>query len=251
MPACELNGIKLHWMERGAGPPMLLLSGTLSLGPEDFAPQIEHFSQTFRVILPDRRGYGRSRPPDRDYPPDFYQRDADDIAALLQELHAEETVVLGWSEGANVSVCLARTYPKLLRRLVIWGGIAAVRDSDLSIFEGRRDVAAWPKKVHEKMDAAHGESYWKLVWWKWCDIMRQLHAQGGDAQLGRIEEVSCPTLILHGRKDPLISGFHPDCLHARIKNSRLYEFETGGHGLHLQYASEFNRVVGDFVRLSG
>ena len=119
MPACELNGIKLHWMERGAGPPMLLLGGTLSLGPEDFAPQIEHFSQTFRVILPDRRGYGRSRPPDRDYPPDFYQRDADDIAALLQELRAEETVVLGWSEGANVSVCLARTYPKLLRRLAV------------------------------------------------------------------------------------------------------------------------------------
>ena len=90
MPACELNGIKLHWMERGAGPPMLLLGGTLSLGPEDFAPQIEHFSKTFRVILPDRRGYGRSRPPDRDYPPDFYQRDADDIAALLQKLRAEE-----------------------------------------------------------------------------------------------------------------------------------------------------------------
>ena len=94
--------------------------------------------------------------------------------SLLQELRAEETVVLGWSEGANVSVCLARKYPKLLERLVIWGGIAAVRDSDLSIFERRRDVAAWPKKVHEKMNAAHGESYWKLVWWKCCDIPSEL-----------------------------------------------------------------------------
>ena len=40
----------------------------------------------------DPRGYGNSRPPARDFPPDFYQRDADDGAALMDALGVKECV---------------------------------------------------------------------------------------------------------------------------------------------------------------
>ena len=248
MPNLALNGMNLHWQEWGKGLPLLLLGGTLSLGMEDFQPQIEYFSQNFRVILPDRRGYGKSHPPDRDYPRNFYQRDADDMAALLRGLDAGKAIVLGWSEGADVGICLARAYPQLVNKLIVWGGIATVRNTDLEVFEARRDVSAWPQKVQKKMEVIHGETYWKTVWWKWCDVMRHLHAEGGDAQLGAIEEITCPTLILHGKKDPLISGFHPLLLQSRIKNSELKEFEEGGHSLHLQYASDVNVTIEHFIK---
>jgi valacyclovir hydrolase len=78
---------------------MLLLGATLSLGLEEFAPQFDHFSPDFRMLLPDRRGYGRSRPPDRDFPRNFYQRDAEDLAALLRHLDVEPASVLGWSDA--------------------------------------------------------------------------------------------------------------------------------------------------------
>jgi valacyclovir hydrolase len=248
MPSLALNGINLHWIEQGEGQPMLLLGGTLSLGVEDFGPQVEYFSRSFRIILPDRRGYGKSRPPDRDYPSNFYERDADDMAALLSGSNARKAIVLGWSEGADVAICLARAHPDLVDKLVVWGGIAAVRDSDLEIFESRRDVAAWPAKVQKKMATKHGDPYWKIVWWKWCDVMRHLHAEEGDAQLGDIENIACSTLILHGQKDPLISSFHPHRLKSRIRNSRLHEFEESGHSPHLQAAANFNATVASFIK---
>jgi len=250
MPFIEANGIRLFYQEAGQGVPLVLLGGTLGTVEGDFAPQIEEFSRGFRVIAPERRGYGRSRPPDREFPDNFYQRDAGDVASIMEALDASRAIVFGWSEGADVSLCLARAYPERVQSLVIWGGIAAVRDEDFTMFEARREVETWPAKLRESMTQIYGEVYWKATWWKWCDVMRKLHHQGGDAMLGRLEEIVCPTLILHGKNDPLIANFHPHRLHSRIKNSRLHEFETGGHNLHLQQTSEFNRVTKEFARAS-
>jgi valacyclovir hydrolase len=97
------------------------------------------------------------------------------------------------------------------------------------------------------MAAVHGDPYWKYVWAKWCDVMCQLHLEGGDAHLGLLEQIVCPTLILHGRTDALISDFHPNHLLSRIRTAHLYEFAEGGHSLHLQCASEFNRIVSGFI----
>ena len=38
----------------------------------------------FTVICWDPRGYGKSRPPDRDFPLDFFYRDADDAGTLME-----------------------------------------------------------------------------------------------------------------------------------------------------------------------
>eukprot|EP00966_Prymnesium_polylepis_P255975 5913290-Prymnesium_polylepis.1 len=51
--------------------------------------------------------YGKSRPPVRDFPLDFYQRDAADAAALMAALGHEKYGVMGWSDGAISSVFLA------------------------------------------------------------------------------------------------------------------------------------------------
>jgi len=51
----------------------------------DFAPQLAGLNrQKYTVIGWDPRGYGKSRPPNRDFPLDFLYRDADDAAALMQ-----------------------------------------------------------------------------------------------------------------------------------------------------------------------
>lgn len=247
MTSFKVNDVELNFEEEGTGAPMLLLGGTLSLGREEFAPQIEEFGKTFRIMLPDRRGYGRSRPPDRDFPLDFYRRDAVDLAALLQEIDAGPTNVLGWSEGADVALCLAERSPKLVRKLVVWGGIAAVRESDLVIFDSMRDISTWPRKVRDRMDTAYGAEYWHGTWSKWCDVMRDLHAGGGDAHLGSIENIACPTLIIHGEADPLISRFHPMTLNRRIRHSRFEEIVGASHNVHLGKPVQFNSLVADFL----
>lgn len=54
-------------------------------GKTDFAPQLEMLDRRrFTVVGWDPRGYGHSRPPDRDFPPNFFHRDAQDAVDLMQ-----------------------------------------------------------------------------------------------------------------------------------------------------------------------
>lgn len=57
----------------------------LGSGETDFGPQIKNLNKKlFTVIAWDPRGYGHSRPPDRDFPVDFFERDAQDAVDLMK-----------------------------------------------------------------------------------------------------------------------------------------------------------------------
>ena len=58
--------------------------------------QLTGLSDSHQVVSYDPRGYGKSRPPVRDFPLDFYQRDAADAAALMAALGHESYAVMGW-----------------------------------------------------------------------------------------------------------------------------------------------------------
>lgn len=54
-------------------------------GQTDFGPQLKSMNkQLFTVVAWDPRGYGQSIPPSRDFPPDFFERDAKDAVDLMQ-----------------------------------------------------------------------------------------------------------------------------------------------------------------------
>lgn len=247
MQTIEIENITYHYIDVGSGAPLVLLGGTIGTAKSDFSKQIESFSADHRVIAPERRGYGHTRPPDRDYPDNFYQRDAKEMAAFIKALNLGPATVLGWSEGADVALCLSTMYPETVSRLVAWGGLAEVTAEDIAIFEARRDVSLWPAKVCDALTEAYGETYWQTTWWKWCDVMLRLHAQGGDVNLAEIEQIRCPTLILHGAKDPLVRASHAVTIHNRIDGSMLHMFEDSGHSPHITHTDDFHQLVRNFI----
>ena len=60
MPYAELNEVALYYEEHGQGTPLLLLHAGWGLAVNDFAHQHSALADEFRMIVPDRRGYGRS-----------------------------------------------------------------------------------------------------------------------------------------------------------------------------------------------
>lgn len=65
-------------------------------GKTDFAPQLQSLNKKrFTLVAWDPRGYGQSRPPDRDFPRDFFERDAKDAVDLMK-VRARE--VLEWDD---------------------------------------------------------------------------------------------------------------------------------------------------------
>ena len=84
---CLVNNVELYYEKVGQGPKVLLcLPGALGSTRTDFGPQLEQLKKNFTLIAFDPRGYGKSIPPNRDFPLDFYHRDADDAFGLMQHL---------------------------------------------------------------------------------------------------------------------------------------------------------------------
>jgi len=247
MPRIALSEFECHYVEAGQGPPLLLLGGTLGVAASDFAAQIAEFARDHRVIAPDRRGYGHSRPPARNFPDDFYARDARDMAEFCDRLDLRASLVLGWSEGAAVAGWLAALRPARVAALVLWGGIAEVGDQDIAVFSARREISTWPSRAIAAMNAFYGEEYWPACWGAWIDVMQRLHRQGGDARLAPLEQLTCRSLVLHAVDDNLIRAEHPRHLHTRLARSELHEFARGGHYVHAAQAAAFNARVRDFA----
>lgn len=83
----QVNGVGIHYEVAGKGSHVVLcMPGALGSTQSDFGPQLKGLKDEFTVIAFDPRGYGKSIPPKRDFPADFFTRDANDAAALMETL---------------------------------------------------------------------------------------------------------------------------------------------------------------------
>jgi valacyclovir hydrolase len=227
------------------------MPGALGTAETDFAPQLcpdAGLATKHNVISLDPRGYGRSRPPVRDFPVDFYARDAEDAAAVMAELGHKRYHVIGWSDGAISAVIHAAQHADKVERLVIFGGNAFFGPDDIEAFEATRDVeATWS----ERMKATHEPVYGKDLQPMWsgaCDAWKRiLEERGGNICVDEAKGLSCKTLVAHGEKDPLCLRKHADWFVENIPDAQLEIFPEGKHNLHLRYAKEFNEVVLKFL----
>ncbi|MEO6067303.1 MAG: alpha/beta fold hydrolase [Gemmatimonadota bacterium] len=109
-----VNGVSLAVEVRGEGPVVLFVHG-YPLDRTLWQHQLGALTG-FRRIAPDLRGLGLSDAPDLGYSMATY---ADDLAALLDALHADQVVICGLSMGGYIALEFARRYRSRLRGLVL------------------------------------------------------------------------------------------------------------------------------------
>jgi valacyclovir hydrolase len=247
MLRADIPGLSTYFEQAGEGAPLLLIPGALGTGAGDFSTQIGWFAERrFQVIAPDPRGYGRSRPPERDYPPDFYLRDAADMFALMSALGHERFSIIGWSDGANIAAIMAARHPERVTRLVVFGGQSFLTAQEITALRAIRKISAWSPRAAEAMRAVYGDALDDL-WDRYVAGQEALFEAGGDLYWPLLAQVKCPTLVLHGAKDPLVPGLHPEAIHRGIVGSRLRIFPEGKHNIHQRYADEFNASAFAFL----
>ncbi|XP_019377553.1 PREDICTED: valacyclovir hydrolase isoform X1 [Gavialis gangeticus] len=246
----QVNGVHLHYQQTGQGDhAVLLLPGMLGCGQTDFGPQLKSLNkQLFTIIAWDPRGYGRSIPPPRDFPPDFFERDAKDAVDLMQALTFKKFSMLGWSDGGITALIAAAKYPSLIHKLVVWGANSSVTKEDIKLYNAIRDVSKWSEKVRKPMEEMYGHEYFARTCEAWVDGISQFAEKSGSNICEHLlPYIVCPTLIIHGGKDPLVPQFHPEYLHKNIQGARLLVIPEGKHNLHLRFAEEFNTEVEKFL----
>ncbi|CAG5863095.1 unnamed protein product [Menidia menidia] len=246
----HVNGVDLFYEQTGRGKhAVLLLPGALGSTRTDFGPQLRSLNkESFTVVGWDPRGYGRSRPPHRDFPPDFFERDAKDAVDLMKALGFHKFSLLGWSDGGITALIAAAKNPDLIHKMVVWGSNAFVSQEDLRLYNMVRDVSKWSARMRQPMEEVYGAHLFAKTWEGWVDAIAQFAQRPeGSICMELLPLISCPTLIIHGEKDPMVPSFHAQHLLKHIKGSRLHVMPEGKHNLHLRYADEFNRLVEDFL----
>jgi len=242
--------IHLSYLDLGQGEPLLFIHGFTGTALGDLGEVIAEFAADYRVIAPDLRGYGASRPPNRDFPPDFYERDAADLAALLDRLALGPVTVLGFSDGAEAAVLLAAARPDLVRGVVAWGVSGVISPEELASVERWLPVAAWgPERETWKRQIIerHGAEQLESLIAGWVGAARAITARGGNICYEQAARIECPVLLLNG--DGEVGNTPRDVrrLAARIPNCRLEFIACSDHAIHRDQPAALLGHIRDFL----
>lgn len=245
MAYVDVNGVHTYYEEHGSGDPLLLLHGGLA-DADGFGQQTPAFADRYRVIIPERRGHGRTADVEG---PITYDLMADDTIAFMDALSIGAAHLVGWSDGGNVGLLVAIKRPDLVRKLVTMGSnfsvdgltpeavAAFTPDAPTSVIPVMRDMwkasAVDPERfdaVLEKMERCWNEDYAIPA----TDLAR----------------IAAPVLVMVGDDD--IARFeHTNDLYETIPDAQLAVIPGASHVAPVEKPELVNQVVLDFLAADG
>jgi valacyclovir hydrolase len=237
------TGARLHYVEAGQGDPIIVMSGRLGTAYGDLKPMIDWLSERYHVFGLTLRGYGESLPKPRDFPVDFYHRDAHDVLAFMDALGIEQAHLFGYSDGGETAMIAAGMQPKRFKSLMTVGAVGYFGPAMRPVAQ-RSYPPTW---ITEEDKALHGIDNPDAFALSWIHAVKTMIDSGGDVSLNLAPNITCPVLLMLGERDTLNPEEYGQNFIDRTPNGRLVMFKTG-HGIHDEDWEGFKRVVGEFLR---
>jgi 3-oxoadipate enol-lactonase len=211
MPVARIGGMPLHYHDTGGEGPAVLFSHGFLLDHEQFAPQVAALEADHRCVAVDARGFGGT-PADA---PFTYDDLAADCLGLLDHLGIDQAVWVGLSQGGFVGLRAALVAPERVRALVLINTQAGVDDAaTIAAYRGLHDewMARGPGAIREGLaDLLLGVGVDRAPWFtKWEDLEPAGLSHAFECLVdrsdltGRLGEVHCPAIVLHGDQDRAI-----------------------------------------------
>jgi 3-oxoadipate enol-lactonase len=219
------------------------------------------FSMRYRVIALDNRGSGRSDKPAGDY--DLGQMAADAVA-VLDEVGVDQAHVVGASMGGAIAQILAVTWPDRVRSLTLVCTSCHNQQWRRELLQSwaweaqRRGVGAMAG--HAARWVIGPRSFRRLVpvvgWLGPLGFGRSAEAfaaqvkailTADDSLAERLATISVPTLVVVGNQDILTPRGDSEELAEMIPTAELVVISGAAHGLMIEHATTFNRILGDFL----
>jgi pimeloyl-ACP methyl ester carboxylesterase len=253
--AIAVDGGDLSCTIAGDGPALVLLHGW-TLDRRMWAPQVEAFSRGFRVIAPDRRGFGRSSAPGD------LAREPDDVARLLDHVGAERGVIIGMSQAGRVALDFAARFPDRAVALILQGAPFVGPGPHPPDAEAI-PIAAWAALARDgRLDAMKAQ-------WRRHPLMRTANAAAADVAEAMLRDyrgrdllaaaplasddldvanIVAPALAITGSRDTAWRRAAADALVARMPHARRAAILDAGHLCNLCAPTVYNAVVASFLR---
>jgi pimeloyl-ACP methyl ester carboxylesterase len=254
--APDLSPVAIHYREFGRGKPLVFLHGGWGYGVYPFDQQIAALQNEFRILIPDRTGYGCSTRVPGEMPLDFHRRASAETIAFLDALGIERAVLWGHSDGAVISAMTGLAAPERCERLILEAFHFLRRKPGSRTFFER--FAAHPEDLGEEtknlLARDHGEMQWPTVlrrnctaWFRIADQVQRPEEDLYDGQLGKL---AVSTLFLHGSLDPRTEPGEMELVRAAAPGATIKFVSNGKHSPHSEEAAfeECNTIAGEFLR---
>jgi pimeloyl-ACP methyl ester carboxylesterase len=258
VPYAQNNGVRLFYDVAGEGPAMVLIHAN----PFDrnlWVYQTARYSNRFRVIAPDLRGYGRS---DKVSSAFGIKDLVYDIVAVCRHASVERAIVAGISVGSGIALALGLDHPDLVRALVLVGGASsrpAAYDGHIAGYESD-DVADYRRK-HMEQCFAPGfpatqlgryliegfQEYDPLLDGK--AIGRVFRARGEADLRSRLSSMRKPTLVINGEHDMSLDAGRETA--SLIPGAVRKVLKGTGHCCNIEDPTSFDAAVIEFLRDNG
>ncbi len=254
MPFSRANGLDIWYEETGAGQPMVMVHAN-PFDHQMWIYQVAHFSNFYRVINIDLRGYGRSAKMLEDFTLEDMGRD---IIGVMDDAKAKKAVFMGCSVGSTLGILLGLDHPEKFDALILVGGSS-----------GRS--LRFPRRIEgylTKFPAYHREFIEDLVHpgfprtklgrylidiylskqscLKPASVAATLRATNSTVLTDRLHEMKVPTLVINGEVDNarsagvLTSSLIPAAEHQVVAGT--------GHACCLENPVVFDQIVIDFLQ---
>lgn len=251
----DIDGVVLHYVERGNGRPLVLFHGNGSM-IQDFQSSglIDLAAANYRVIVFDRPGFGHSlRPRNIVWTP---EAQAELFMKALDRLQVRQAIVMGHSWGASVAVALAIKHPDFVEALVLASGYffptarADVVALSAPAIPGLGDLVSvtispllsrlmWPamlrklfgpRAVPEKFAGFPKEMAVRPSQIRASAAETALMIPAAYASAKAYEGLAMPMIIIAGEDDRLIDiDEQSGRLHDEVKQSKLHRIPGIGH----------------------
>ncbi|HEX3795881.1 MAG TPA: alpha/beta hydrolase [Acidimicrobiales bacterium] len=226
----------ISYREFGAGPCLLILHGGWGYQAYPFAAQIRLLADHYRIVIPDRSGYGSSTPIDQ-LGRDFHGRAMLEMLAFLDQLDVHEAIWWGHSDGAVIAAHAGMKHPERCRALILEAlHFSPTKPHSREFFQRMAsNPDSFGTGLAARLGDEHGADRWRRVLeldgQAWLDIAA---AAGSDADLyeGRLGTIGAPTLLLHGEADPRSEPGELEAIRAALPNAVVDLYPQAGHSPH-------------------
>jgi pimeloyl-ACP methyl ester carboxylesterase len=269
----ELHGHRVSYRVAGEGPTILLVHGIAGRS-EQWIDSMKLLAEDYTVLAPDLLGHGRSAKPRGDYSLGAY---AAGLRDLLLALDCRKATVVGHSLGGGIALQFAYQFPERSARLALVssGGLGrevhpllraatlpgselvlplisndTVREAGTAVsqlvgrlgFRAGPDIAEFARGYGSLADRDARQAF--------LHTLRAVIDHGGQRvnasdRLYLAEDM--PSLIVWGRRDPIIPVHHAGTAHRGMPGSRLEVFDDAGHFPQLDEPVRFARTLADFI----
>ena len=264
----NVNGTNLSYIEQGAGETVVFIHGAVS-DLRTWHEQFDEFSKNYRAVSYSRRFH---QPNEQNNGDSIYARASHtaDLLEFLGKLNIEKAHLVGHSYGASIALMAALEEPEMVGSLVLGEPSpfpALLNDEGKSLLSkqkagfnkamrlariGEREAA-----VREFLHTVVGVDVLCLLPEERRDVvlenadtllpMLETYYDSPAISFDQLRALKIPTLIITGELSPRISRLNDETINRCLPNSRVKILKGASHGLQIENAEGFNKLVFDFL----